>query len=276
VSLGIGRDVLACASLQGGDEGLSVIFAAMDESYQGGRIAAVGGYVGTKKKWSKLIDEWMKVVLPTKIRSFHMADCEARKEDFEFYWTPDYLLEIKKRLFQIILNRAKFGVVAAVNLRDYKDLTRGMSKDRAHPYIQDPYFFCLFAAVQAVLRIVPIAIPQFPLDEKVPFIFDENDQFRGRALRYWPYFRSAFRSHSIYKRLGNLVFAEDAFFPPVQAADILVYEGAKRMLHQLTEPDRKWRESLRMLCSKKNVYYTLYERDELAKHIDGMKKDGVF
>jgi hypothetical protein len=252
-----------------------VILAAMDESYQGGKIAAVGGYVSTKKKWFKLTDEWLRVILPTKIRGFHMTDCEAGRGDFEHYWTPDYLLRVKKALFQIIVQRTKFGVVAAVNLRDYKELTRGMSKDRAHPYIQDPYYFCLFASVQAVLRLVPERIPQFPADQKVPFVFDENSQFSGRALKYWPFFRYAFKNHTAYRRLGDLRFA-DHLFPPVQAADILAYEGAKRMLHQLTEPDRPWRESLKMLAQKKNLYYILYERDDLARHIIRMKDDGFF
>jgi hypothetical protein len=50
---------LEAACLEGASS--VAVFAAMDESYQGGNIAAVGGYVATKKKWFKLIDEWMEI-----------------------------------------------------------------------------------------------------------------------------------------------------------------------------------------------------------------------
>jgi hypothetical protein len=209
---------LEAACLEGNES--VAVFAAMDESYQGGKIAAVGGYVGTKKKWFKLINEWITILQPTKISGFHMTDCEAGRGDFEYYWTPEYLLRIKLALFERILARTKFGVVVAINLKDYKDLTRGMSKTKLHPYIRSPYYFCLFLAVQTILKIIPIQIPQLSPGEKVPFIFDENDQYSGRALKYWPFFRDALRNHPNYNRIGNLVFAKDHLFPPLQAADI--------------------------------------------------------
>jgi hypothetical protein len=151
-----------------------------------------------------------------------------------------------------------------------------MSKAKAHPYIQSPYYFCLFLSVQTILKLIPTWIPQLSPGEKVPFVFDENDQFSGRAQKYWPSFRYSFKDHPEYNRIGNLVFADDRMFPPLQAADILAYEGAKRLLHQATEPERKWRQSLTMLSQKKNLYYALYEREDLAKRIDRMKRDGFF
>lgn len=226
--------------------GLMVFVAAcMDESYQGGKVAAVGGYVNIERNWRKLIREWHRVVAPTCIKAFHMADCEARRGDFELNWTPDYLLEVKKKLFQIMVERCKFGVVVAVSLADYKRLTRGMSKTKAHPYIQDPYYFCLFGAVQVILKLTRKYLPSLPSDQKIHFALDENDQFKGRALRYFPAFRQQWRGREPYGNVGNLGFlADDAPNYAIQAADILVYEGAKRLLHEMTEPSRPWRQSL--------------------------------
>jgi hypothetical protein len=268
------RDTLELACLEGAES--VAIFAAMDESYQGGRIAAVGGYVSTKKKWFKLIKEWMDIIVPTRTQGFHMTDAESGRGDFEYYWTPDYLFKVKLALFERMLARTKFGVVVAVDLQAYKELTRGKSKDKAHPYIQSPYYFCLFLAVQTILKVTRIHIPEYPDSQRIPFVFDQNDQFSGRALKFWPAFQYAFRNHPDYKRIGNLVFADDQLFPPLQAADILAYEGAKRMLHQLTDPNRPWRQSLTMLSQKKNLYYAYYDRADLVKQIDKMKADGFF
>lgn len=253
--------------------------AYFDESFQGKedrRLATIAGYVSQADVWKNFNRDWRKKVLrPFGIKAFHMADCENGYGEFKG-WPKEKRTEIVKTAMPIITAKTRFGIAVSVVVADFEHVTNHGKQTWGHPYLQSPYAFCFFAVIQGLSR----EMGRFILSQKpIVVFFDIKKGAAHETERHFNDFRQSPLSFNRewQQRLVRFRYADDFSTPPLQAADVLAYEGGKHTHHRLYEPTKyPVRKSLEVLRQKNNLKLTYFGRTEIMEFINRGKRVGRF
>jgi Protein of unknown function (DUF3800) len=241
-----------------------VLKVAMDESgvHDGSPVITVGAYVARPRQWQDWTKRWNVAKRPIKI--FHAVDCQNLTEEFKG-WTEPERDGLVKRCLPIIAESDFPGVVVGIQMHEFEKAMRG--RDDLRPIFGSPYAACFQWVVQIIMNFAIGANSR----ERIGFIHELND-YRHEALE----------SFNWIKRHGNplgtiigLQFADKKDYVPLQAADILAYEGNKR----LRDPTRRERRSWAALDpDKTRIFAAYYGRNNMTELITRLQliRDGRF
>jgi hypothetical protein len=198
----------------------------MDESgtHDGSPVVAVGAYMATPAQWRHWTADWNKAKRPIDV--FHSVDSANLRNEFEG-WSEVDRDAFVARLLPVLPRYRLRGQVVGINLNDYEDAMRG--RDDLRRLLGTPYTACFHWSVAEILL-------SEPKNRRIAF-FHETNNFRGEALES---FASIQRDHKATHRT-SLTFGTKQQFTPLQAADVLAFEGNKRLRGPLERtPRRAW------------------------------------
>lgn len=95
-----------------------------------------------------------------------------------------------------------------------------------------PYTACFQWAISIIMEIAT----DRGSGERMAFIHEVND-YKGEALKAFDYVKEFLNPRQIPMTMG---FGSKADFPPLQAADVLAYEGGKFLRNPFGTPRRAW------------------------------------
>ena len=217
---------LSRAVLADRDGIVAVIKAYFDESgiHDGSPVVTVGGYFGEPAAWRDFTKEWNRTKRPIKV--FHAVDAQNLQGEFEG-WSPEDRDELVKRLLPIIPKHPVAAVLMGINLDAFKEAMRGRSD--LQEIFGTPYTACFQWALQSLVEHAE----KFNFDERIACFHESND-FQREARESFDFIMNDSR----YRNISSLTFGRKEDFVPLQAADILAYEGNKR-LRDLSRPQRR-------------------------------------
>jgi hypothetical protein len=199
----------------------------MDESgiHDGSPVLTVGTYLGRPKQWRGFTKDWNRLKRPIKV--FHAADCASLHGEFEG-WDPDERNKFVAKLLPAIPESNVVGIVIGIVMRDFNDAMQ------EHPDLRklfgNPYTACFQWTVQTVLKIMHDVDHR----ERLAF-FHENNDLEGEATASFRWVKENMNPHGI---IMSLTFGSKEEYTPLQAADVLAYEGNKR-LRDVDKPERR-------------------------------------
>jgi hypothetical protein len=206
-----------------------VLKAFIDESgiHDGSPVLTVAAYLGRQNVWRDWAKKWNVAKRP--IRVCHAADAANLKGEFEG-WTHNDVGELAKKLLPIIANVELAGMVIGIHMGEYRKSIAG------HPELEsllgNPYSACFHWLVST---IIDIANKQ-KSGERIAFIHETND-YQGEALSAFAWIKE---DVNMKNRNVSLTFGSKEEYVPLQAADILAYEGNKRFRDPDRPPRRSW------------------------------------
>jgi len=215
---------------------VTMIKTFMDETGLHGdaEMVAVGGYISRPKHWRAWTKDWnahKRGVPPGRrpIDVFHSTDCANYHGEFEG-WTKEERDPYVAQLLPIIPSHELAGIVIGVNLRD---LSAAM-KDHAElsEMFGTPYTACFQWAISIIMEIAT----EHGKGERMAFVHEVND-FRGEAMRAFTFVKQFLNPRAIPM---TMAFGSKADYPPLQAADVLAYEGGKFLKNSDGKPRRAW------------------------------------
>jgi Protein of unknown function (DUF3800) len=240
-----------------------VIKVAMDESGVDDNtpVITVAGYVARPTLWR----DWTKRcnVAKRPIKVFHAADCANFHGEFEG-WTPERRDPLVIRLLDVMEASDIPGVVIGLHKTEFLKATEGREDLRA--IFGTPYTACFHWVTQTIINIAN----ELGSLERIGFVHECND-----------YQHEALDSFSWIKRNGNpaaraigIQFVGKDDYVPLQAADMLSYEGNKR----IRDPSRPERRPWRRLNPDGRIVAVHYGRENMPELIDRLEKirDGRF
>lgn len=202
----------------------------MDESgvHHGAPVVAVAAYIGRPKIWRAWIKDWNKAKKP--INVYHATDCSGLKREFAG-WDKAQRDAYVANLLPVIPAHELAGVLIGIDMNVFRQ------EVAKHPELTrmfgEPYTACFQWAVSIVMEIAS----QHGKGERMLFIHEKNS-YEADARRAF-----AFVNENLNPRGINMTIAFGAKqdHPPLQAADVLAYEGAK-FLRDPTNPTprRAW------------------------------------
>jgi hypothetical protein len=210
-------------------EGMTVLKTFMDETgiHDDATIVAVGGYIAGPKHWRAWTKDWSLAKRPIKV--FHSTDCANFRGEFEG-WDKERRDKYVAQLLPVMPAHELAGIVIGIRL---DDLAIGM-KD--HPELLEmfgtPYTACFQWAISIIIELAT----KHGKGERMAFVHEVND-FKGEALKAFEYVERYLNPRGIPMRIA---FRSKADHLPLQAADVLAYEGGKFLKNPMGTPRRAW------------------------------------
>lgn len=242
----------------GDRDGLVVVLKIyLDESgiHEGSPVVTVAAYVGRPRSWQAWTRQWNVAKRPIKV--FHAADAQALKGEF-CGWEEDDRDALVKRILPVTVDAGFPGIVIGINLDDFD---RAVSTEpELRKWLGTPYTACFHWVLQSLIYL------QFRSNsrERVAFVHENND-FHGEAMESFRYMEK----HANPGRVEmSMMFGSKATYPPLQAADILAYEGNRRM----RDPSRPERRPWKVLNPDKRILAAHYGRDNVANLIANLRR----
>jgi hypothetical protein len=224
----------------------------MDETgiHANAPMVAVGGYISRPKYWRVWTKEWDRAKRPIKI--FHATDCANFQGEFKG-WDKTQRDAYVAQLLAVMRNHELAGVVIGINLGD---LTAAM-KDHADllEMFGTPYAACF----QWVISTLVDLATKHGSGERMAFVHEVND-FKSEAVKAFEYVKKFHNPRAIQM---TMKFGCKADYPPLQAADVLAYEGGK-FLKNPTSSRRAWPA---LDPNRKHIIARRYAKDNMPELI---------
>jgi hypothetical protein len=226
-----------------------------DESWDN-RAFVVSGLLGYLPEWVELERLWRTMLDKQHLPEFHAAKCEIPREPFERYEREVRDL-FQREFYGLICNLQLWGFCTAVWHADYKERWSEFEEHRRHAVgdFTHPYFLAFQHNIE--LMCLNLDRAGVPRNEPIAFVFDQQQEFEGRAkLLYESLRRSKGGGITYRNRLGRISFESRLCVPQLQAADVWAYESRKYVTDMLIDnrPDRaRWQYGLLEETKRMNI-----------------------
>ncbi len=226
-----------------------VLKVAMDESgvHDGSPVVAVGAYLARPRQWREWTKAWNARKRPIKV--FHAVDCANLRGEFEG-WDASNRNDFVAKLLPVIADAGFPGAVVGIQMDEFEKVMQG--RDDLRSLFPSPYAACFQWVVQIIMNFGIGAGSR----ERLGFVHEFNN-YQQEALAS---FRWIQQNANPLGTIIGLQFAEKKAYVPLQAADILAYEGNKR----LRDPARQERLAWSALDpDKTRIFAAYYGRENM-------------
>jgi hypothetical protein len=178
----------------------------------------VGAYAERPKQWARFTKEWNAAKRSAGIKIYHAVDCANGFGEFKG-WEKEACNEFSKKMLPIVAKHPRIGMVVGIDMKAFE------AAMEPRPHLRSmagtPYACCFQWVVQNLLEV----IEKYESNEHLAFFHEQND-YQQEALASFDWVVKNRKKHT-----GGmtLAFGSKEDYVPLQAADVLAYEGSKRM-----------------------------------------------
>jgi len=216
-------------------------------------VISVAAVAAKTAAWERFDSKWCKRLRRARISSFHMTDFENRKKWFHG-WDEDKRLALITDLAAILKNSIARGVGVTVTMKDWLAVMPEQFERPDFIAKRGPYPLLFQLCIEHIL-----STEKLHSSHKLDCVFDKNQFILGSLTEHY---RDVLSAHPYSAQLGTLTFDTADSATPLQAADILAYEGHKHLKNQVLEDGRRPERRLRAVLRKSEriQYFTLTEQ----------------
>lgn len=249
---------LSRAILADHDGFIAVLSIYMDESGTHDRspVVTAAACLAPPKEWRDWTKVWNRRKQP--INVFHANECANLWGEFEG-WADDDRNKFVAQLLPTIAEHRITQFVIGIRLNDYHEVCQ--SYPRLGKVIGTPYNACF----QLVLQDILDWLDTIPDTQRLAFFHENNDYSAELAMT----FRLCKELTDKGRRVMSLTFGSKDDYTPLQVADILAYEGNKRIRNPDT-PDRRAWKAINPMGNRRTLRYfdknglTRWAKDKFA------------
>jgi hypothetical protein len=201
----------------------------MDETgiHEDAETVAVAGYISHPKNWRAWSNDWNRAKRPIKV--FHATDCANFRGEFEG-WDRARRDAYVAQLLPAIPAHPLAGIVIGIQLADFEAAFK--DKPELVEMFGTPYTACFQWAISIIMDIAT----DRGHGERMAFIHEVND-YKGECFKAFEYVDTYLNPRKIPMTVS---FGTKEQYPPLQAADVLAYEGGKFLKNPTGKPRRAW------------------------------------
>jgi Protein of unknown function (DUF3800) len=201
----------------------------------GSEVAAIGGYLATKRQWKKFEKRWSSALREYEVPEFHMSEYNRQKPDQKspyLGWSGTK----KKRFLRLLIKIARDNTTAAyASMVQTKAWDTILDNDTKLGFPQNnPWHTCFqnfFAKFPYFLKeMVDPLISRYTPPEKVAFVFHQHEIFGPAAQIGYGIVKKVLKDAD---RFGGICFESTEDYPPLQAADLLAFYARRRFTRYL-------------------------------------------
>ncbi len=195
---------------------MSTFFGFLDET--GDRLkddrVFMCGCIGWDEAWNKFSPCWGHEVRIAGVGGIHGTELLSCSGRFAA-WTEDESDDLAGRLIDIIRTSVPIGIGVGLDAAHYRSLTAGQQNE-----IGSPRIILMSRAIKVMASVVEEARNQGNQVEGINITFDDS-QDAAQMLRTWLRLKQDPEHTALRALVPSVGFADDEFFYPLQAADLL-------------------------------------------------------
>lgn len=244
---------------------LAVFIAYFDDSgHPSDSVAmSVGGVIAKASSWEKFEVKWSKRLRRAKKSAFHATDYECRRGEFTD-WDNDKRISFIHDLAAIVKNTVACGVTSSVVMADWFAVMPAKFERSEFVAKKGAYLLLFQLCIESLVKHAGI-----PRTETVSCVFDENQFVRGALAEHYS---SLKRDLGLEDKLGSLTFGNGKKFLPLQAADMMAYEGFKHTKNQIAEGgSHDVRKLYLNLRASDRIHHFLLDQDGLRGYVKAIE-----
>jgi len=245
---------LSRAILADRDGYIAVLNVYMDESgtHDDSPVVTVAAYIGRPRQWRDWTKEWNAAKKPIKV--FHASKAANLVGEFNG-WTEAERDDLVKRILPVIPKHKFAGVVVGIRMKAFEEAMK------PHPELREmfgtPYTACFHWTVKKIMNLME----ETHNNERIAFFHEVND-YQGEASSAFEFIKRQRKTHI---SIMSLTFGGKNDFVPLQAADILAYEGNKK----LRNPSGSERRAFQVLSpANGRMHVSFYGENTMPKLIE--------
>ncbi len=187
----------------------------------GAEVAAIAGYIATKKQWETFKRRWNTALTKYKIPEFHMSEFNRHKPPYDS-WTNAKRKRFLRALIRIARDNKLYGYASMVETKAWDTILDDETK--GFPEFYNPYHTCLqnlFAKFPKFLKeeFDPHVSKGKPV-EKIAFVFHRHQELGPAAAAGFEICKDVLDSDD---RFSSITFGSSKDCVPLQVADLLAF-----------------------------------------------------
>jgi hypothetical protein len=202
----------------------------------------MAGFIATDQGWSDLCAAW-RILLREKYRipAIHMREIMSEKgKSPAAAWAMDRKVDMLRDFILLIRKHTEAGFGCAIDARHYREVVRSIEAAAAQEGLKTKPFkaqmFCMARIVRLVMRYLDETNAAGD-ERKTSLVFDDDEQYSKMCYGLL----CELKKHvpAIKESIVNICFADDEWYYPLQAADLLSYASC----NELKKGDNAWKDS---------------------------------
>jgi hypothetical protein len=229
-------------------------------------IVSMSALVSTELKWRRFEVSWRKILrsfgAPVdetfNLPYFHMTDYESPNAAPYKDWKKCKRIEFASKLSSLIKRDIMFGCVHSMAVADWNK-TIGPHIPTQFRKNQGWYMFLFQSCLQEIDRRVPVM-----RHDDIACVLDTNAEAEPAARDFYEHLK---RFKKWEQRFGSITYGNSVKLCPLQAADMVAFEGRRRTYHHVIEQNgRPVSKLLISLAEKNQIDVSSYSRKKLLEY----------
>lgn len=195
---------------------MAILYAYFDESGKKGdhRVVAFAGMCATEKRIEIFDEEWQGLLRTYGWKTLHMKELMRRRKfshriDAN---TPRERADALKPFADCINEHLQFGMVMAMDVNGFNNLPKGTRAGLGNP--KDPNYVAFARGMMEIVKFCKA-------DDRIAIVCDHDNE---TAPGFWSHYQGIRRAYEPLRNLTvSISFADDDYFPSLQAADMVAY-----------------------------------------------------
>jgi hypothetical protein len=201
----------------------------------------MAGFMATDEGWNSLCDGWLPLLKKYGIPAIHMRDIMSpRGKSPAASWDISRKVEMLRDFILLIRKHTDVGFGCAINASHYRRVVAEIIAVADQSGLKSKPFkaqtFCLARIVRLVMRYLD-ENKASELERKTALTFDDDEQYS--RMCYGLLCELKKRVPLIKETIVSIGFADDNWYYPLQAADLLSYASC----NELKKGDNAWKDS---------------------------------
>jgi hypothetical protein len=236
-------------------------------------VAVAACYIASKEQWNDFARNWDEVAKAEGFEAFHMSEFVAKKEAGRkpfCDWDNRKKGSVYDKLASIINTRIRRGFAVAVPKAQFDRYVFQEFKDG---YAADHYTF----AIRTILSSISDWRQQYEIRGPMQYVFDRGSLNEKRIEQIWKE-DSRNSAALVERRFGmvpeGIMFQDDAFFKPLQAADILGWQVQNHMRRTILiglPTSTRGHHGHEALWKNRSLTVSYYGTEQLEESFSGAK-----
>jgi len=225
-------------------------------THQHSRTAVVAGYVGQVAAWKRFGRQWNEVLKEFGVKQMHRADLEAFGGEYKRTkgWNEERRKKFLQRLYPIIDGHIKEPIGSAVIVEDFESIVPTDIKNQ----LGGAYGWCAHHCIAAI----NVWCTERNYNRPIQYVFEAGTAGHGQVDKMLRELYSNRNDRDRF-RIRGWSF-QDKSMTPLQAADVLAYEGFKQIENQVIDRgQRRERISFTHLVSTSDHHLQYWDRKRL-------------
>ena len=241
---------------------LAVFEAYFDESGDPAdpkvEVFTLAWLVAPAEDWKKFTETWNRLLRRHKVSMMHMTDFEHSIGDLKG-WDKTKKDSFAAQLAGVLKTTFKLGTSHSMSVEIWNKVI-APSMETPYKKKRGPYIFLLQSCLEQLVEYGK----DLPSGERIACIFDENKLVSDAAKGHYTLLKEVRGWNNI---LEGSVFESKRNFIPLQAADILAYEGYKDLVNIIAGQPRPRRKLLVNLMRSNRIKHSVLDLEGLWKDV---------